>query len=102
VDDQDADDLQDCHETVEQLLGEKEALEEENVQLRESAGAFGELAERLNVALAEERQGAGAGVGKAVPGSAEPGTESPAAADPAADTATPTPAAPNQTSDPEE
>ena len=100
MDDQDTDDLQDCHETVEQLLGEKEALEEENVQLRESAGAFGELAERLNVALVEERQGAGTGDRTALPASAEPG-ESPAVADPAADTAAPPAASTNHTSDAE-
>ncbi len=52
------DDLNDCRETVEQLQEEKKELEVENEQLRESAGSFGELAERLNVALAEERQSA--------------------------------------------
>ncbi len=68
--DKPADDLSECHERVEQLQeGKKELLEEkkellekkkelleENEQLRESADTFGELAERLNHALGEERQ----------------------------------------------
>ena len=57
------DPLNDCRETVEQLQEEKKELEVENEQLRESAGSFGELAERLNVALAEERQSAEAPAG---------------------------------------
>jgi predicted RNase H-like nuclease (RuvC/YqgF family) len=51
-----ADDLKECHETVEHLQEEKKELAEENEQLREAAGTFGELAERLNVALAQGRQ----------------------------------------------
>jgi cell division septum initiation protein DivIVA len=43
------DPLEDCMETVHRL-------EEENEQLRQSAGAFGQLAERLNRALQEERR----------------------------------------------
>lgn len=58
MDEKPADDLKECHEIVEQLQGEKKELKEENEQLRESADAFGELAERLNVALAEERHAA--------------------------------------------
>ena len=57
------DPLSDCRETVEQLQEEKKEIEVENEQLRESAGSFGELAERLNVALAEERQSAEAPAG---------------------------------------
>jgi cell division septum initiation protein DivIVA len=52
------DPLKQCHDTVEQLLEEKKELAEENEHLRESADSFGELAERLNTALAEERQAA--------------------------------------------
>jgi len=54
--DKPADDLSECHEMVEQLQEEKKELLEENEQLRESADTFGELAERLNHALGEERQ----------------------------------------------
>lgn len=68
--DRPADDLSECHEMVEQLqeekkellevkkelLEEKKELLQENEQLRESADTFGELAERLNLALGEERQ----------------------------------------------
>ncbi len=61
--DKPADGLSECHEMVEQLqeekkklLDEKKELLEENDQLRESADTFGELAERLNHALGEERQ----------------------------------------------
>jgi hypothetical protein len=43
------DPLEDCMETVHRL-------EEENEALRESAGAFGQLAERLNRTLQEERR----------------------------------------------
>ncbi len=41
--------LEDCLETVQRL-------EEENQYLRRSAGEFGQLAERLNVMLREERR----------------------------------------------
>lgn len=41
--------LEDCQETVRHL-------EEENHELREAAGTFGQLAERLNSALREERR----------------------------------------------
>ncbi|MEP6593366.1 MAG: hypothetical protein ABJC51_06730 [Acidobacteriota bacterium] len=41
------DPLEACMETVQRL-------EEENVQLRQSAGAFGQLAERLNQTLRED------------------------------------------------
>jgi hypothetical protein len=43
------DPLEVCRETVHRL-------EEENEQLRQSAGAFGQLAERLNRTLQEERR----------------------------------------------
>ncbi len=43
------DPLEACMETVHRL-------EEENDQLRQSAGAFGQLAERLNQTLREERR----------------------------------------------
>ncbi len=42
-------DLEACKETVQRL-------EEENGQLRQAAGAFGQLAERLNHNLREERR----------------------------------------------
>lgn len=42
--------LKDCLTTVKNL-------EEENRQLREAAASFGQLAERLNEALGEERRG---------------------------------------------
>jgi predicted RNase H-like nuclease (RuvC/YqgF family) len=41
--------LKNCLETVQRL-------EEENSDLRRAAGEFGQLAERLNVALREERR----------------------------------------------
>jgi len=41
--------LQECEEKVKEL-------EEENQHLRESSDAFGQLAERLNVTLKEERR----------------------------------------------
>lgn len=41
--------LTDCLETVQRL-------EEENLHLRRAAGEFGQLAERLNVRLREERR----------------------------------------------
>jgi hypothetical protein len=41
--------LKNCLETVHRL-------EEENVHLRRAAGEFGQLAERLNLALREERR----------------------------------------------
>ncbi|MEO8522542.1 MAG: hypothetical protein ABI603_14330 [Acidobacteriota bacterium] len=43
------DPLEACRETVHRL-------EEENDQLRQSAGAFGQLAERLNQTLREKRR----------------------------------------------
>jgi hypothetical protein len=43
--------LDECTETVRQLEFEKEDLEKENKELRQSADAFGELAERLAVKL---------------------------------------------------
>lgn len=43
------DNLEDCRKAVEQL-------EEENRHLRQAAGVFGKLAERLNVTLREERR----------------------------------------------
>jgi hypothetical protein len=43
--------LKDCLETVQRL-------EEENIHLRRAAGEFGQLAERLNVRLREERRAA--------------------------------------------
>jgi predicted RNase H-like nuclease (RuvC/YqgF family) len=43
--------LQECEEKLKQL-------EEENQHLRESSDAFGQLAERLNVTLQEERRNA--------------------------------------------
>ena len=45
-------DLKECLERM-------KCLEEENRQLRESSWAFGELAERLNVLLSEERRPGG-------------------------------------------
>jgi hypothetical protein len=54
ADDQDS--LEDCFEAVEQLRAEKEELEVENEQLRESADTFGELAERLNKKLKDEQE----------------------------------------------
>ena len=68
--DKPADDLSECHERVEQLQEEKKELLEENEQLRESADTFGELAERLNHALGEERQ-SGEPPSAIVPASAE-------------------------------
>jgi regulator of replication initiation timing len=65
------DPLNDCRETVEQLQEEKKELEVENEQLREASGSFGELAERLNVALTEERQSAEAPAGAPLPASRE-------------------------------
>jgi hypothetical protein len=49
ADHEDGSQLKDCIETVQRL-------EEENEQLRRAAGAFGQLAERLNQALKEERR----------------------------------------------
>ena len=49
-------DLDECHETVEKLEEVKKELESENQQLREAADTFGDLAERLNLALKEERE----------------------------------------------
>jgi hypothetical protein len=47
--DEEIDPLTACMETVQRL-------EEENDQLRKAAGAFGQLAERLNHTLREERR----------------------------------------------
>ena len=44
--------LEDCLTTV-------QLLKEENRQLREAAASFGQLAERLNDALGQERRGPG-------------------------------------------
>ena len=52
----DIDNLEDCQQTVEKLEEQKEHLEEENRHLRQAAGAFGQLAERLNTTLREERR----------------------------------------------
>ncbi len=49
ADHEDTDSLAACMETVQRL-------EEENDQLRKAAGAFGQLAERLNHTLQEERR----------------------------------------------
>ncbi|HMF61265.1 MAG TPA: hypothetical protein VK595_12885 [Vicinamibacterales bacterium] len=49
-------DLKDCQDAVEQLREEKKELEVENGHLRESADAFGELAERLNEKLKNEQE----------------------------------------------
>jgi hypothetical protein len=56
VDQTPPDKLKECEETVQHLLEEKKDLELENGQLRESAGTFGELAERLNAALKVEKE----------------------------------------------
>jgi hypothetical protein len=50
------DELKTCHETVEHLEEEREELREENRHLRQAAGVFGQLAERLNLTLREERR----------------------------------------------
>lgn len=49
-------DLDACIEAVHRLEKEKERLEDENEQLRQAAGAFGQLAERLNQTLRDERR----------------------------------------------
>jgi hypothetical protein len=49
---------------LEECLERMKCLEEENRQLRESSWAFGELAERLNVLLSEERRPAGMVLGE--------------------------------------
>lgn len=48
--------LKECQDTVEQLQQEQAHLKEENRHLRQAAGVFGQLAERLNVTLREERR----------------------------------------------
>ena len=48
--------LEDCLKNIEHLEEEKKQLEEENIHLRQAAGAFGQLAERLNRTLREERR----------------------------------------------
>jgi hypothetical protein len=50
------DELQRCRRIIEELQLQKEQLEEENRYLRQAAGAFGQLAERLNKSLRRERQ----------------------------------------------
>jgi len=50
------DELARCRRTIEELEQQKEHLEEENRYLRQAAGAFGQLAERLNKSLRRERQ----------------------------------------------
>jgi hypothetical protein len=50
------DELERCRQTIEELEQQKEQLEEENGYLRQAAGAFGQLAERLNRSLRRERQ----------------------------------------------
>ena len=52
----DIDNLEECQKAVEKLEEQKEYLEEENRHLRQAAGAFGQLAERLNITLREERR----------------------------------------------
>lgn len=49
--------LAECAETVRQLESEKEDLEKENKELRQSADTFGELAERLAVKLRHSPEG---------------------------------------------
>ena len=46
----------DCIELLKQCEGKIARLEEENRQLRRSAAAFGQLAERLNDELMRERR----------------------------------------------
>jgi predicted RNase H-like nuclease (RuvC/YqgF family) len=48
--------LEACRKTVEHLEEETAQLKEENHHLRQAAGAFGQLAERLNRTLREERR----------------------------------------------
>ncbi len=48
--------LRECQKTVEDLEEEKSHLREENHHLRQAAGVFGQLAERLNVTLRNERR----------------------------------------------
>jgi FtsZ-binding cell division protein ZapB len=48
--------LEECQRHVDHLKEEKEQLQEENRHLRQAAGAFGQLAERLNRTLREERR----------------------------------------------
>jgi hypothetical protein len=50
------DELERCRRIIEELEHHKEQLEEENRYLRQAAGAFGQLAERLNKSLRRERQ----------------------------------------------
>jgi chromosome segregation ATPase len=45
-----------CEEQLKQCQAKIARLEEENRQLRESAAAFGQLAERLNEELVRERR----------------------------------------------
>ena len=48
--------LRECQDTVQHLEEEKATLKEENRHLRQAAGVFGQLAERLNVTLRDERR----------------------------------------------
>ncbi len=48
--------LEECQKNIEQLEEAKAQLEEENIHLRQAAGVFGQLAERLNRTLREERR----------------------------------------------
>lgn len=45
-----------CEQELEELKTDYQRLEEENEYLRQSADAFGQLAERLNNELREERR----------------------------------------------
>jgi ABC-type transporter Mla subunit MlaD len=48
--------LEECHKTLNHLEQANDHLQEENRHLRQAAGAFGQLAERLNKRLSEERR----------------------------------------------
>jgi len=50
------DELERCRRIIKELENQKEQLEEENRYLRQAAGAFGQLAERLNKSLRRERR----------------------------------------------
>lgn len=65
-------DLDECQETVEKLVEVKKELEAENEQLREAADTFGDLAERLNTALKEQREAADPPAGVPPPSDREP------------------------------
>jgi hypothetical protein len=53
------DEIERCRRIIEELEHQKEQLVEENGYLRQAAGAFGQLAERLNKSLRRERQQGG-------------------------------------------